>query len=133
MVDWVSITGLIIAIIALAGVIGLLIWYLTATTANNYSATLQTVTGTTDSVTTGGGDTILYSTSSASTVNANIASNSSASTGKFFYIVNDGSGSIVAVGPSGSTTVIFPTTTVAPGKSATYAIVASNKYILMST
>lgn len=129
MADWVSIIGLIIAIIAFAGVIGLLIWYLIANASVNG---VNTVTGITGSVTTyqfGGGDAVLISQStSTSDLTLQIVANSSATVGKMLWIINNGQGRIVASGPTGNS-VVFPATTLAVGASAAYVLTASNQYV----
>jgi hypothetical protein len=127
MASWVEITALIIAIFAFAGVIGLLIWYLVALGGQG-SYTVTEVTGAVKTAKTGGGN-LYFINSSTSTEDfiLQIESNSSASKGKSFYIINNGAGKIIAAGPTGNN-VVFPATTIAPRGRASFMLVDSNKY-----
>lgn len=128
MADWVSIIGLIIAVIAIALGVGLLIWMIIISGGISSSYTVQIVGGTGTTATSGGGNKIFVSQSTATTnFTLNIAADGSATQGKFFYIVNQGQGPIIAAGPTGNT-VVFPATTVAKGASAGYVLTATNQY-----
>ena len=127
MTSWVEIVALIIAIFAFAGVIGLLIWYLVALGGQG-SFTVTEVGGTAKTAKTGGGN-MYFINSSSSTEDfiLEIQSDSSASKGKAFYIINNGAGKIIAAGPTGNN-VVFPATTIAPGGRASFMLFDSNKY-----
>lgn len=130
MASWVEIVALIIAIFAFAGVIGLLIWYLVALGGQG-SFTVNEVTGTSKTAKSGGGNLyFINSTTGTDDFILDIESNSSASKGKIFYIINNGAGKLVAAGPTGNS-VVFPATTLAAGGRASFMLYDSNKYLLV--
>jgi len=130
MASWVEIVALIIAIFAFAGVIGLLIWYLVALGGQG-SFTVNEVTGTVKTAKSGGGNLyFINSTTGTDDFILDIDSNSSASKGKSFYIINNGAGKLVAAGPTGNS-IVFPATTLAPGGRASFMLYDSNKYLLV--
>lgn len=132
MASWVEIIALVIAIIALAGVIGLLIWYLIANGAAGQNIyTIAQANGDVKTFRTGGGNLVFINNSTAIADFAlEIASDNSATTGKLFWIVNHGAGKLIAAGPTGST-VVFPATTLTAGQSANYILTANNTYVRM--
>lgn len=128
MASWVEIVALIIAIFAFAGVIGLLIWYLIALGGQG-SFTVNEVTGTTKTAKSGGGNLyFINSTTGTEDFILDIDSNSSASKGKIFYIINNGAGKLIAAGPTGNS-IVFPATTLAAGGRASFMLYDSNKYL----
>lgn len=125
MADWVTITALILSILALAAAVGVLIWSLIANTAVRPAYGLQTIEGSNETATSGGGDLICLCKSSAAKLTLTINTNSSATTGRIFIIINNGAGPVDVVAGSG---VTIPNTTIAKDASITYALIANNVY-----
>jgi len=131
--SWISISALIIGIIALAvGIAALVFALIVGGNSNQQTYNIVTITGDTSKFNYNNqADTVLISQStSSSDLAVTIEANSGAIKGKVLYIVNKGSGKLVAATLLGSG-VTFPATTLDIGTSAQYILTDTNVYVRM--
>lgn len=134
MADWVSISALILGILAIVLGVGLLIWIILISGSFGQSGALNIVTITGDTTKfnyNNQGNTVLISQStSSSDLAVTIEANGGAIKGKTLYIVNKGSGKLIASALLGSS-VTFPATTLNAGSSAEFILTDTNVYVRM--